>query len=572
MTTEPVGRPFLLSKVQLRNSLQVDASEAVMRRVWTRLQSGAPLRIGVLGSSVAMSGGCQKQYQPQLRCAQFDGIQVQKRFSRGYGVVDDVMRGLLHNADRPVRGFVLQMLDWINATWPNPSHRIENAAVDAWTAKAFEPCLLSNERLTHADLLLLELGSQGWHSSQAAASERVIRKLLQVTSAEGDGPPAMIMVTTRQWCGRSVHGLRRNERPVILRTREGIEDIFARFCVSYGLACLSLRDAIFDDVVAGHPNFTVPDVAADCLHPEQSRFGYHYMADMIIHFLQRSWAKFGQGPNNAINERRAARAPPLLPPAIMADNQGSAGRMSWRCYELSNSPTASASTSSRFIRTLLASQPAKSASRLLLHWTSFGGDDGAKPTSDGPACDLLRRCVLKAMVGRNAACLRGRGHWQHCTRTLAPRAAYKPGIVSLLPGAELRFVVDAQAPIAAPLANFSLQSSRSAILALTYLTSYQSMGLANVTCEAGCWCNTHMLDALQGVQPSGTNVVGKRRSKRSLGRNVSIAAVAEIPVRMASKECMIKIANVPRHVSFTRFTPLAISKWKLLQVRVGWEF
>jgi hypothetical protein len=169
----PAGRPFLLSEAQLRNSIQVDGADAAMARVWSRLQSGAPLRIGVLGSSVGMSGGCQIEYQGELRCAQFDGVQVRKRFARGYGVVDEEMRGLLHNVDRPVRGFVMQVLDWINASWPHREHRIENAAVDAWTAKAIEPCLLSNERITSSDLLLLELGSQGWHSSQATASEPI---------------------------------------------------------------------------------------------------------------------------------------------------------------------------------------------------------------------------------------------------------------------------------------------------------------------------------------------------------------------------------------------------------------
>ena len=49
---------------------------------------------------------------------------------------------------------------------------VHNAAVDAWTAKAIEPCVLSNAHITTADLLLLELGSQGWHPGQAAASER----------------------------------------------------------------------------------------------------------------------------------------------------------------------------------------------------------------------------------------------------------------------------------------------------------------------------------------------------------------------------------------------------------------
>ena len=75
----PVGRPFLLSEAQLRRSLQLNASDAAMARVWAKLESGAPLRIGVLGSSVGMSGGCQAEHQPQLRCAQFDGLQVRKR-------------------------------------------------------------------------------------------------------------------------------------------------------------------------------------------------------------------------------------------------------------------------------------------------------------------------------------------------------------------------------------------------------------------------------------------------------------------------------------------------------------
>ena len=112
----PVGRPFLLSEVQRGKSLAVDASGTAMARVWARLEAGLPLRIGVLGSSVAMSGGCQAEHQPHLRCAQFDGLQVHKRFARGYGVMDNEMRGLLHNADRPVRGFVLQVLDAINST------------------------------------------------------------------------------------------------------------------------------------------------------------------------------------------------------------------------------------------------------------------------------------------------------------------------------------------------------------------------------------------------------------------------------------------------------------------------
>ena len=569
--TSPVGRPYLLSKAQLRSSLQVDASELAMQRVWRRLQSGKPLRIGVLGSSVAMSGGCQAEYQPHLRCVQFDGVQVHKRFARGYGVVDEEMRSLLHNSDRPVRGFVLQVLDWINATWPNREHRIENAAVDAWTAKAIEPCLLSNERITTADLLFLELGSQAWHPSQAAASERIVRKLLRITSNEGP-PPALLMVTTRQWCGHSVHGLRRREKPVILRTWDGIEDVFARLCNVYGMACLSLRDAIFHDVVAGRANFTVADVAADCLHPEQSRYGFHYMADMIIHFLRRSWRLFREHGGRHELGAMVRGHPRTIAPPLLEANKGSEGRMAWRCYQLSPAATKQVSlpvSGANVARRSPGATP-------ILQWqsmSSMSSHKGAVPVTDTPSCDALRRCALKFSRTRNAQCFRGRGHWQHCTRTLALRAAFKPGIVSMMPGAMLRFQVDALAPVSMGNGNTS-RAIDSAVLALTYLTSYEDMGVAIVTCESGCRCNPQVVDALQPAQ-STSSVAGRRRGGTSLTRNVSVAAVVEIQMTEVSHLCVLKLSNMGRHHDQAEIGSADMStrssKWKLMQVRVGWD-
>ena len=572
----PVGRPFLLSDAQLSRSLAVDSSEQAMARLWSRLESGAPIRIGVLGSSVGMSGGCQAEYQPHLRCAQFDGMAVQKRFARGYGVMDDEMRGLLHNADRPVRGFVLQVLDAINATWPHREHRVINNAVDAWTAKAIEPCLLSNEQLITSDLLLLELGSQSWHSSQPAASERIVRKLL--ARAAGP-PPAIVLVTTRQWCGRSVHGLRRRERPVLLRTWEGIEDVFARFCAAYGVACLSLRDAIFRDVVANRPNFSIADVAADCLHPEQSRFGYHYMADMVIHFLRRSWQHHRFSPLGSQTGGAAVAAwPRQLPRALLQGNRGSAGRMAWRCYEL---PALSSDGRAALQRALYKGKRSETAAtaaaararralrgRLDVHWWPEFGDSGGGLDAlvDSPSCDALRRCVLRAARTGDSVCLRGRGHWQHCTRALAPRAVNKPGIVSVLPGTAMRFVVDTTAPITRQ-GNASVPLR--AALALTYLSSYERMGVCVVSCVSGCSCTPRTIDALQLAQPA-TAAIGAATTMTSdfaLSRNVSVATIVEIPVS-SSRACVVRLVNTPRT---TRAAALAVAKWKLLQVRVGWD-
>ena len=535
-----------------------------MARIWAKLESGQALRIGVLGSSVAMSGGCQAEHQPHLRCAQFDGLQVHKRFARGYGVMDSEMKGLLHNADRPVRGFVMQMLDAINATWPHREHRIINSAVDAWTAKAIEPCLLSNEPLISSDLLLLELGSQSWHSSQPTASERIVRKLL--ARAAGP-PPAMVLVTTRQWCGRSVHGLRRGEKPKLLRTWDGIEDVFGRFCSAYGLACLSMRDAIFRDVLANRPNFSVADVAADCLHPEQSRFGYHYMADMIIHFLRTSWQRYRDAPSKTA----VAAWPRPLPDALLPFNRGSAGRMAWRCYELPASPTtddasstggSAASDEESDGPTAMARARRAVRGKVEVRWHAER-DATAKVLTDTPTCDALRRCVLRSARTDDGACLRGRGHWQHCTRALAPKAVNKPGIVSVLPGAAMRLVVDTTAPVARQ-GNTSMGAA-SAALALTYLASYERMGVAVVTCVSGCSCTPRTIDALQFAQPASAS------GSSELARNVSIATVVEVPVT-SSRACVVRLVNTPRDgVAVERGRSLRVAKFKLLQVRVGWD-
>ena len=52
---------------------------------------------------------------------------------------------------------------------------------------------------------MLELGSQaqGWHPHQADASERIVRRLLRA----GVSAP-LILVTVRQWCGRSANAQR----------------------------------------------------------------------------------------------------------------------------------------------------------------------------------------------------------------------------------------------------------------------------------------------------------------------------------------------------------------------------
>jgi len=140
--------------------------------------------------------------------------------------------------------------------------------------------------------------------------------------------------------------------------------------------------------------------------------------------------------------------------------------------------------------------------------------------------------------------------------------------VSVLPGAAMRFVVDTTAPVAQ-------QSNGSApllaALALTYLSSYERMGICVVSCVSGCSCDPRTIDALQLAQPAAS-VPGAAPSEQ-LSRNVSIASVAELHVSQ-SRACVIRLLNSPREPSALQSpmpSALSVAKWKLLQVRVGWE-
>ena len=51
----------LLSAEQLQRSVQVAGAQPRMTQVWSKLAAGSPLKLGVIGASVAMEGGCQER-------------------------------------------------------------------------------------------------------------------------------------------------------------------------------------------------------------------------------------------------------------------------------------------------------------------------------------------------------------------------------------------------------------------------------------------------------------------------------------------------------------------------------
>ena len=188
---------------------------------------------------------------------------------------------------------------------------------------------------------------------------------------------------------------------------------------------------------------------------------------------------------------------------------------------------------------------------------------------DSVMCDATRKCALRARSAGGPACLKKRGHWQYCYKSLGPRPVPKPGLVSLASGAPMSIILDATAPSTAGAAT-GASPNQSVVVALTHLVSYEGMGQATVSCITGCSCSSLTIDALQTAPAQ--SVAGKTAQ-----RNVSVAVVSELSIYSGSSECVLRLVNTAR--SAPKGVGLALGdsraeerpqKWKLLGVRVGW--
>ena len=533
------GHDYLLNERHLSASLQVRGAAAQAARLWARLERGEPVRIGVLGASVAMSGGCQREHQPHIRCADFDGLSYEKRWAYG------------GRAKGRVRGFVMQVLDWINATWPHAEHRVFNGASDGNPAAVLERCMLS-ALPADVDLVLLEFGSA---RSDPYSVERIIRRLLRLP-----GRPMLVLVNVREWCrcgalvsGQSSRTVGSSAHPTTISlslssnstqprlcsasghdvravTRmfarwDGPEDDFAALCRHYSQTCVSLRDGLFRDIMRDAPGFSVMEVAADCVHPSRGSKGHRYLGDVVVHALQSSWETHRQsrGINPAPLATQAAvvtRA--VLPPPLHEVNSAcnSDAQPAWRCYSFEVSPS-SRLQNDRVLTGRFEPEPSEPG--------------GASPAS---ACATLAECVLHraSQTAVEPACVRSLGHWQFCPRAFNAMRARKPGLIAFRAGASMRVHVDAR-------------GLRDALVSVAHLTSYEQMGIAQVTCEGGCTCAPQWIDA-HVTDPS---------------RNVSIVreSVFRVTPSEVATDCVLRFTVADASSSGGGH------KWKLLRVALG---
>ena len=543
----------LLSDRQLAASLTVRGSASRITPFFQKLQRGEPVKVGVVGTSVAMSGGCQREHQPYLRCADFDGTPGRMRWA--YNQVARTPTG--------VRGWALRALDYLNSSWPHAAHQIHNAGVDGYTASAQERCLIGSLPLDVDVVLVAYGGVVSGRTNDLEAVERILRQLLSYPQA-----PQLLLVTVREWCrcrpparSRPVNGSYECKQKdgtsgyqLFRAWDHGQEDSFNALCTRYGLACVSMREGVYREVMAGEAGYTIPDVAGDCMHPSRSHRGHRYLGDMVVHALKQlqqhtplredNVPRVGsadQGRLGGFASVRRRHVANVVSARLghEATPDGAASN-SWRCFQLR--PSSGTRATIGEIRQTSGFEA-----------ESLFGNGTFVPDA---RCRALRACVLsRPASAAPAPCVHVRGHWQYCVHAIqvggAPR---KPGVVAFAPGAVMRVAVNAAPVTTAAARSCAAGRKTEQVVSLNYLVGYEQMGTAIVSCEGGCRCDQQRLDA--HVPPAAGE------------RGVTIAQEVTFPIELTpcpgggGAACQLRF-EVDRQTSSMGY------KWKLLDIAVG---
>ena len=535
LSTVPKAQNILLHNFELdaaarKRAVRHIGDDNALHHFFRKLDHGAAITLGVLGSSVAQNGGCLDQ--PGRRCMEHNGRHQKCRTFYRFGT--DV-------CSCTSKGFAVRLLEAINATWPHSNHRLRNAAVDATPAQSFLPCLFTH--LPKAlDLVILEFGSLALHL-QLRAAEQIVRELRMLPSA-----PVIAFISVRGMCQRASRNTRQTVGSWAVRdawlpslARQGrrrrlpppppppstlweyvpinettrwsqAEDFFERLCNTYGSACLSYYHAVRQPMEARAPGFLLHDTSNDCLHPSGGRFGTAYLVDIFVHWLRSSLTRVRS--RLIIPQRAKQLLPlPLLPwPSL---NRTRAAR----CYAFAEQSAARSPFGA------LAPVLWRSAASSCNATTAAGMRETAATAEEraGPCAWLKagaqRACPVTA-TDNNIP-----DGWVYCHRSLksstrAPRKV-SPGVMALVPGAILEAEIDTR------LAGMGRRNPNARLkVVLEYLTSYEGMGVASVSCTASCRCSVQTIDAHRAGQL----------------RNESVFSSHEFDVLGAHSSCTLRVS------------------------------
>lgn len=452
-------------------------------RLVSRLRSGAPIAMGVIGASVAQNAGCLTQ--PGKRCMQLSGRAPSTR-----------------------TGWAVRMLQKINQSYPHHGHRIHNAAADATPAAAVLKCL-GTHLPRRLDLVIIEFGSMAPFMEPGLASvEGMVRSLLVAYPSS-----EIVILSVHKWCEQSDVGdplFYRDGEQLGVRAGspwERVEQETLRVCRRYKTTCVSVHKGLLPLVQRREPGFDVLDlVGRDCLHPINGRFGVDYIEQMLGHAFERAETDTAMVQSGGVAGDGGAQ----LTAPLHAANLLSA---SHEC---------------------LSFLDRASQRNSLLKWTTTWcpSNDSAATAGAATGDGKERGCVSKhdharCPVGSSSKAKYGAflssppPVWFECKWSLSPfgRRKQSPAVVALVPGATARVTIE-------------LHGVRRTELSLEYLASYAQMGRVSAACYGGCACASQSIDAHRpGVRASTWE---QHQFELSLSHRKNTACVLQLVLLHAS--------------------------------------
>ena len=515
----PVGHNVtgMLDRATHRRAVTRIAPPAATDTLFRRLSQGLPVRVGVLGASVAQNGGCLTQ--PGKRCMQYAHTAANKA------------------ANGP--GFAVRFFEHLNVSFPHVGHALHNGGADATAPQHMVRCLLSHLP-PPVHMVVIELGSMAQYQEHVAI-EALVRALLSLTPQ-----PLLVLLSVRKMC---VHPRGANEGRLPTRAKQRgfnethwgkSEQAAEQACERYGAACLSVGRALLPLVAARRAGFELADVVQpDCLHIAKSRHGPSYVASLLTHWFQsaharwRVWASTHEG-SDAPRETRlpppsSATVDTLLRPSRCYAFSPNGGRHAGEAAE----GEVSANDGGPKERGRPSESWLSNQQWVTVRWESAGCDaprhgHAAAGSGSGMRCGAFGVAVCPRAMQHSSAAYdhfitsppRG---WVFCRFSLSPgNRKVSPGLVALVPGATLR----ASLPAAEfPSAHHSGSGRGAAFeIAITYLRSYAGgMGMVHLSCQGYCACTEERIDA---HEQKGHNSVFAEHVVRATLPMMSRAALA----------------------------------------------
>jgi len=339
-----------------------------------------------------------------------------------------------------------KVYQYLNASFPQAAHEHFQGAVPASGPSYMEHCVGWHLPPAGADLILLEYAVNfDAMPDDAQCFERLLRKLLRLPSQ-----PAIIIVNTMEivppggrlpWEKPDASYPSQMDLSFVWKGHGptmGAEDSINDVASYYGVPCVSLRGALFDELKGNASAFPIKQVFHDRHHP--SAWGHSLMAQMVTNLLEKAIEAAG-APSSAAGVRLHR----LL-------SQGAAAGASSSCLAA------------------LDKAHAPSAPKL---WPPIHAEG-----DEAPVGTCLKDMALADKL--------------QPTSTVGFRylvegsdAKMKPGIVGHRPADVASFCLDIS----------RLERGKPFVLLLGHLISYEHMGIAKVSCVDDCSCEPVEIDA-----------------------------------------------------------------------------